>query len=464
VPFADQLDQTVERIIDEAIDFYMHTRGWYRAGGGSFHLITEPGWEMTPPGKPVRTSGGHITHNGMPTEWGFDYGSGTNAGSLVYAHFEHTIRDIFSWWHSIPTPADFDSYLDTLTDAAGYIALTSQGNQVAKTGNREITAVDFLQKKIGGDDMGGDMILTFDQNFCTPLPTVLHGQYAVILLVGVTLCGEKEIWAKAQQDILAIADKMLEAMKDRGAANDPVVDLGTIAALAGVGALFPGAAKPTFAAAGTVLSALDTLLKSGSPTKPTVEFVADTAEGVITRTQDALKKLAETIRGREDEIEGTIKRAMEEITSPGASFDMPKPKLLEETRIDGMKVDLHDLNFIAETTLPQIETQINKASDGVYYGSMCQDAWYRPTEIGASDTAYGPVDTWVALATLAKNLTADLAWEVKQSAEHLAIASERTGRTEAEIEASMRRHAEKIRGGSGYNPIGEATEWVNQNR
>jgi hypothetical protein len=31
--FEDELDQTVERIIDEAIDFYMYGLGWTRHGG-----------------------------------------------------------------------------------------------------------------------------------------------------------------------------------------------------------------------------------------------------------------------------------------------------------------------------------------------------------------------------------------------------------------------------------------------
>jgi hypothetical protein len=216
VAFAEQLDQTVEKIIDAAIEFYMYSRGWFRVGDGPYYQTTETGWEITPPGKPARTAGGQVTHNGLPAEYGFDYGAGTNSGSLVYGHFEETIRDVFSWWRSIPTPADFDQYLDYLRDGAWYISLTSQSDKVSDIGNAELTAVDFLQKKIGGDDMGGDMILTFDQNFCTPLPTVIHGQYAVALLAGTTLCGEREIWVKAEQDILAIADKMLAAMKDRG--------------------------------------------------------------------------------------------------------------------------------------------------------------------------------------------------------------------------------------------------------
>jgi hypothetical protein len=462
VAFADQLDQTVERIIDEAIDFYLYTRGWYRVGDGNFYNIHELGWEITPPGKPVRTTGGQVTHNGAPAEWGFDYGSGTNSGSLVYGHFEETIRGVFDWWRSIPTPADFDQYLDYLREAAWYVSLTSTGDKVSEVGNAELTAVDFLQKKISGDDMGGTMILTFDQNFCTPLPTVIHGQYAVTLLAGATLCYEKETWVKAEQDILGIADHMLEAMKERGAGK--TLDLGVITALVSIAAVFPTPAKPVLAGAGTVLSSLDSLLKpSGQETKPPVEFAADTPEGVITKTKDALKKLAETIKRCEDDIERKIKAAMDTVTSRSGSFDMPKPTLLDETQINEMKVDLNDLSFLATDTLPKIEKQLNLASDNISYGGSCSDAWYRPIEIGVSDTVYGPYDAWSALASLAEELTADLAWEVKESGAHLAIAADQIGRTEAEVEESMRRHSEKLSGGSGHNPIGEANEWLKEN-
>jgi hypothetical protein len=463
--FVDQLDQTVEKIIDQAIDFYMYTRGWYRVGDGSFYHMTEMGWEITPPGKSARTTGGQVTHDGSPAEWGFDYGTGTNSGSLVYGHFEDTIRDIFSWWRSIPTPADFDKPLDYLRDAAWYISLTSAGNKVDEVGNAELTAVDFLQKKIGGDDMGGNMILAFDQNFCTPLPTVIHGQYAVALLAGTTLCAEKEIWVKTEKDILAIVDKMLEAMKDRGASLVPVVDLSVITALVGIAGVFKTPAKEILNGAGTVLSSLDSLLKQGEPKKPTVEFAADTPEGVITKTQEAMKKLAETIRGREDEIERSIKDALTTVTDPtrSGSFDMPAPALLKETQIDEMKVDLHDLHFLATDTLPKIEKQLNLASDNAFYGSICSDAWYRPVDIGVSDTAYGPYDAWAVLISLAGDLTGDLAWEVKESGTHLEIASDRIGQTEAQVEASMQRHAEKISTGSGRHPLKDANDWLWEN-
>lgn len=466
MPFADQLDQTVEKIIDAAIEFYMYSRNWELRDDGNYHqdaTFKSPELTVTPPGQ-LRTAGGQVTDAlGMPTSWESEYGSGPNAGSLVYGHFETTIRDMFKPWRSIPTPAHFDSYLDTLRHAAWNVSLTSQGSAVHDVGNPELESVKFLLQKIGGDDMRGDMILTFHENFCTPLPTVLHGQYAVALLAAATLCGEKEVWAKAQQDILAIADKMHAAMKDRGAADG--ADLSTVTALFGLAAVFPSPAAPILAGVGSALSSLEALLNAGSePAKPTVEFAGGTPEKVIANTEAALKKLAELIRGVEDDIERKIKDAMTTVTSRAGAFDMPKPKLLEETRIDGMQVDLGVLNHLAEQTLPRIERQLYLAADGVHWGSKCHDLWFRPLEIGVSDSPDGPYEAWFRLALLSSDLMSDLAWEVKQSAEHLAIASEQTGRNEAEVEASMRRHAEKIRGGSGHSPIDDASQWVNQNR
>ena len=461
--FADQLDHTVEQIIDKAIDFYMYTRGFFRVeDSGNYFNMNEAGWEITPPGKPVRTSGGQVTKDGSPAEWGFDYGSGTNSGSLVYGHFEDTIRAVFDRWREIPTPSDFDQYLDYLRDAAWFISLTSNGNKVEEIGNTELTAVDFLQKKIGGDDMNGTMILTFDQNFCTPLPAVIHGQYAVTLLAGTTLCGEKEIWSKAQKDVLGIADNMLAAMKDRGSANE--LDLGTITALIGLATVFPIPGKPILEGAGSVLSSLDDLLKpSGEPSKPSVPLAADSAEGVIANAQDALKKLAKTIQGQEAEIESKLKDALNTVSSRSGSFDLPKPQLLSETSVDGMAVDLSDLDFLATNTLPKIEKQLNQASDYACYGGSCSDAWYRPIELHVSDTVYGPYDAWAAVTSLAESLTGDLAWEVQQSGTHLAIAAEQTGRTEAQIEASMRKHTDSISGGSPYDPIGDNNRWLKEN-
>ena len=463
--FADQLDEMVERIIDEAIKFYLEVHNWRLDFDGNYHT-SDMGvdYTMTPPGNPVRTAGGQVTGTlGLPTPLTCEYGTGDNAGSLIYGHFETTIREMFRPWRSIPTPADFDPYLDILSEAAWRISLTSTGDKVSGVGNAKLTAVEFLQKKIGGDDMGGNMILLFDQNFCTPLPTVIHGQYAVALLAGITLCGEKEIWAGAQRDVLAIADKTHAAMKDRGA--DVAHDLSTVSALFSLAAVFPTPFGPILAGVGTVLPMLESLIESGDePSKPTVEFAGGTPEKVVGKSQEALKKLAQTIRGCEDDIKGKIKNAMELVTSRSGSFDMPKPELLGETKIGGMKVDLNDLRFLATDTLPQIGKELNAASDGLSSGFMRSDAWYRPTEIGASDTPDGPYHEWSALVSLAEGLVIDLAWEVRESANHLDIATNRIGQTEAQAEESLRRHAEKLSGGSGRDPIGKASWWLNENR
>jgi ElaB/YqjD/DUF883 family membrane-anchored ribosome-binding protein len=252
-------------------------------------------------------------------------------------------------------------------------------------------------------------------------------------------------------------------MKDRGAAV--AHDLSTVTALFSLAAVFPTPAQPILAGVGTVLPALESLIKAGDePSKPTVEFAGGTPEKVVAKAEEALKKLAQTIRNCEDDIKGKIKDAMEAVTSRSGSFDMPKPKLLGETKIGGMKVDLDDLRFLATDTLPKIEEQLNMASDRIFWGSMCSNEWYRPTEIGASDTTDGPYQAWSALASLAENLMINLAWEVKESAAHLEIATDRIGQTEAQAEESMRRHSEKLSGGSGRDPIGNANWWLNENR
>lgn len=319
----DQLDQTVERTIDEAIDFYMETRGWYRGDNGSFVRMDEVGWEITPPGKPARTAGGQVTFNGQPHEYAFDdYGSGTNAGSFVYGHFEETIRSIFQSWRSIPIPRNFDQYLDYLTDAAFDIALGSQGTDIDRTGNFHMDNVDYVQAKI--HQGSGEMIGTFDMHFSTPLPTVIHGQYDIIALVGNTLAGERQTWQWAEWDIFKIAEKLEAAMEARGQAED--LDLNTIASLATIGSAFPTPGKALLASVGSVLKEMVSLGGDSQPSKPTVEFAAGTPEGVITKTQEALKKLADTIKDREGEIEKNIKEAIRIITSHEHqdSFVMPK--------------------------------------------------------------------------------------------------------------------------------------------
>jgi hypothetical protein len=444
--FEDQLDQTVERIIDAAIDFYMYNLGWTRHGGNYMNGMLQ-GWEITPPGNPSRRSGGQCLFEGQPESYAFEYGEGTNAGAYVYAHFEESIRDVFDRWRWIADPMDFEDKANSLREAAWFISLTMQGDKIGEIGNNEIAkAVETLGSRIGNDDMGGRMILTFEQNFVTPLPGVIHGQYAVAVLAVATLVAEQQIWVKARADVLGIADKMHAAMKDRGSAG--AFDLATI--LSKVGA---------------ALGPLATLLGiKDSPSKPPVEFAGDTPDDVIGKTKSALKKLAETVKGRERVIDREIKEAMATVTSRSGSFDLPTPQVLAEKQVDGMAVNLETLNFLAETTMPVIEGELNKAANLINAGSYAGGAWYRPPELDTWDTEYGPYDTWTALVDLAEGLVADLAWEVREAAAHLALASDQIGRTEAEIEASMAKHAQDLEAGSGYKPIKDAQDWLESER
>ncbi|MCT2588258.1 hypothetical protein [Actinophytocola gossypii] len=456
--FEDQLDQTVERIIDEAIDFYMYCLGWTRHGGNYMNELMH-GWEITPPVNPSRRSGGLCLYNGQPEHYAFEYGEGTNAASFVYAHFEDTIRDVFECWRSIPDPKEFEPHLDNLLNGAWFISLTTQGDKLSEIGNIEMEKIKTLQSRIGNDDMGGTMILTFEQNFVTPLPAVIHGQYAVVVLVATTLLAEQRIWAKAREDVLSIAEKTHAAMKERGTAN--VFDLGTITAFIDLLGMLPTGAKPILNKVGEALGPLATLLGiKDSPSKPPVEFAGDWPKDVIDKTNAALRKLAEIIKGRERVIDRQIKEAMRTVVSRSGSFDLPKPEVLSETQIDGMAVNLETLKFLATNTLPVIESQLNKAADLVNASRYVGGHWYRRAELNTWDTEYGPYDTWSALADLAEGLITDLAWEVKESATHLSLAADDLGRTEAEVEASMVKHAEQLGGGSGHTPIKDANDWL----
>jgi hypothetical protein len=142
-----------------------------------------------------------------------------------------------------------------------------------------------------------------------------------------------------REDVLGIADTMHAAMKNRGSAG--VFDLGTITAFIDLLGMLPGPAKPILNKVGDALGPLATLLGiQDSPSKPPVEFAGDMPDDVVRSTKAALKKLAETIKGRERVIDRQIRGAMRTVTSRGGSFDLPTPQVLAEKQIDGMAVNL----------------------------------------------------------------------------------------------------------------------------
>lgn len=63
-------------------------------------------------------------------------------------------------------------------------------------------------------------------------------------------------------------------------------------------------------------------------------------------------------------------------------------------------MNLTDLHIVATEALPDIEKQLNKASDNLWHAFDAKASWFRPVDLGVSDTPYGPGDAWQALASL----------------------------------------------------------------
>ena len=251
--YTGEVDELVEKIIDEAIKFYMSSHGWQLNFQGNYEReMGSDGVQITPPGKPERASGGQVLGFGVPFVDGFEYGSGSDAGTRIYRHFETTVRDMFRPWRNISDPENFESYVEQFREAAWTISMTGEGNKVSGVGNPELKVVDPAGEDLRGRHERGD-----DPRV---RPELLHsvagGDPRPVRRRAARRRGAVRwrIWRKAREDVLTIAHRTLDVVRHWLTRRQH--GLGIVTPAFAVAALFPTPIQPVLAGVAAALPAL----------------------------------------------------------------------------------------------------------------------------------------------------------------------------------------------------------------
>lgn len=446
----EDLNATVEDIIDAAIETHMHNDGL----GGDVNqgfwdgLADSPRYRISPPGNP-RSEGGEITD-----EFGdkLDMG-GWDPGKDVYERYESAIREAFANWDQLPDPGSFRGPIDALVDASWEIAVTAEAELILDIGNPALSSLEFLKDKIV--QVESTIISTFAELYAYELPMVMQGQYELVALGTLLLIGEKQIWTHARKDITEIADLALDAMKKASPSMefDEAAVIKTVGSLLTVAGAFPSPAKPILDGAGTVLTFFGSLMSNPEePTKPEVDLQAGSPDGCVTKINDAIGRLNVAISDEELAISDNVKQAMDILSERPWAFDIDRPELVDKSvgKIAGeIKHDDDIVKHICRTTMPRIAGFLETAA-GLIPGTKHSTDWWRPGTIGLS--TYGPYIDWAEMMTEAELRMADTAWELLQAATHLQDAVGDVTEADEQAESDLRGTVKGLKDDLGWTP------------
>lgn len=463
----EQLNATVEQIIDAAIESHMFNDDWegdVHSGFRKQHLMglgTSAELRATPPGSP-RSAGGKVTAPELPPKYTETAPWDDDIGESVYGHYESAVRELFENWDQLPDPDAFAGKAEAMAEAAYEIAVTGSGKETEdlNIGNPELESMRFLTDKLV--QMQSTIINTFNELYAYRLPAVAQGQYELMALGTCLLIGEQRIWRGARRDITGIADLGLTAMKaartEGGGGIDLKAIISTVGALVNIAAVFPTPAKPLLAGAGSILGSLGELVGDTSePNKPEIPLGAATPADCMTKIDEAIRRLNTAIIDSEVEIDTKAAKALDTVAERSGSFDLDDPAVATAPPAAIAVEIVHheeDLRSISGTTLPGLAQCFIDSAAGVPGAKQIND-WRRPGFIGL--IPHGPYISWAELVTTAEQRMSETAAELLGAATALQAAVGDVKQADEDAESRMRSRERQLQGQLDWTPAGDET-------
>lgn len=447
----ENLPETVELLIDAAIESHMHNNGWYGDVRSGF-TFTSGTRHISPPGTP-RSAGGQQTDvNGEP----LPFDDGTDVGRDIYGLYESFIRDAFDGWERLPEPTGFDGPIMKAAVAAWAVALEASGSEVTAAANPDLQVLIYIRDKLV--DMDGATIETFTQDYIYPLPPATLTQYAMAVQVDFTLEGQREVVARTRETITSIAENGLAAMRQAryqgggGGIGALLESVGAIASIVGV-FVTGGAAAPIIGGIGRITGALGTLLPPDTPpTQPTIPLWADTASACWGNIVGAIGDLRDAVEEEERILNQPLEEAIAFLAAHPGAADITAPSVIDETDPrtvtgDMVRADLPTLRRIATVSIPRVaQAYLDAASNAAR--TLDPAPWKWPPETGIEATH--PQLNMTLLAAELRRVARDTAWELTESGEALQVAVDQIDKSDQEARAAMDRQRRGVDRGSPY--------------
>lgn len=463
--YESAMREKIDQIVDAAIESDMACHAFYGNLQDGFD-----GPALSTEANPSYYMDVHIAPDGRATdEYGQVYRHGDPYFAISFdpvetmARWREEIPQAFDVWLDIPDPAVLEGKVESARSAARTLALSGStdgegADAVLMPGNVQLSGdLDYLSAELG--QFNGATVNAFHRNYVSQMPIVISNQWAAAVVLGIGITAEHEIWKRARQDLLDIADKVLEAMKDAHGSGGGGFDLFLKiagAALSAVGLFVAGPAGAVVGGVNTALGILGRFLPTDGAENPEVGFGARDPAGVLEKLVEGLDAVNRVIFEEEHQMRTCVMNARFEIYDD--AFDLARPSdLLSESDVgdivtaDETDVRLDTLRNIGNVVMPAIAGQLTSAATQVD-AAAGEGAWTRQAQLGLGSRGY--YFEWGGMQEMLSRLLLDTAWEVQEAGRHLTLAAGDLGQTDEDIGAALAQHGQRVAGGS---PISQSS-------
>lgn len=389
----------------------------------------------------------------------------------IYQPWIEAVDQVFYGWDNIPDPADFEGPRGKLQDAVVALAFTptdaGQGGDYQNAGLAGDLGV--LRSWTGGalyeDGAAGQLAGAFARSYHPDrIQAVLNNQLVGLVALGVAIEGEKAIWAKAREDIMAFAERAKEAMDGPGGGGE--LDLTVVKALYGVAENFlpPGVSQAIEVGKDTV-TLLDALIPDKDPPDPkTVALMGWTPEECLENIRNGMSDLLVGLSDRERAIDETTLQGLLDVmagvdASGGGDPDgrnaaahnfhiHPEPGLAPGVTSE-IRVDIPQANRIGYQVMPSIASYMLSAAEHAE-GADNSMIWYRGGLIGIS--SQGPYLRWASCQNALDHVLTGSAKELVLAGENLAIGAGYLSDADGWSRDALKGHRDELsRGETGWD-------------
>ena len=229
----------------------------------------------------------------------------------LYSPWLERIDSALQGWEEIPEHSAFATAtdkavaaLEELTPTNGFGASTPEEFRAQFADPDRTNAFDLLSEYVGGT-VESDMVFAFrDKYGPIRVKTVLQNQGQIALGLTLILGGEKELWLKAGEDIMALCEAAENAFHYEPPDFDFNIDLKVVKAFLDLAGVFvPPNIKPFVVGASAVAGFLQAVIPEDKAEEtPPPPLSASTAEQVATNLEEAILTLRRATFAQEGEL------------------------------------------------------------------------------------------------------------------------------------------------------------------
>jgi len=395
--------------------------------------------------------------NGLP-----GYVCQVDPWTSCYQPWIERIESILEGWDTLPSHSRFadeaakaGAALESLTPRNGFGSVTAANWRPDFDDPGRENAFDLFSDYVGGN-VESDMVYAFRNKYGpVRVATVMENQGQIALGLTLILGGEKELWLKAGEDIMALCAAAEKAFNYDPPDFDFSIDLKVVKAFVDlVGAFVPPHLKPAFAGASAVVGFLQAVIPENKAEQtPPPALSGSTAEQVATNFQEAVLTLRRAVFAQEEELYHCARRLTEDIRSVSPDFLHIHPDAGLDpgvTTTEQINVHTGALQDIGNNQIPIIASVFAKAADETYNLAPAS-IWVRGWPLGYGTS--GPQEYVAEILAEFDKLATGTARELVDAGERLAIAAGWIQGADDDNQAQLTGLTDELeRGRTGWTP------------